>query len=953
MMGTRLPALGWTLLAVVGWAAPTNPSAYARQMVGTAHPTALVQDELKVRLTWGHTLQETTRFYIELAGKEVKAVGIAGIGLEPGDQLRDAVCETHSGKGDVDGVEFTLQYAPMEVKPVEKVQRIWADLIVQNDADTVQRLKQDPAYRPDPRVLTIQMDRAGTKGFSVTVDQLLQTKAFWVPSLDVYLAAGDAAPSFAEHQGQLVEYRGRRILDQVRGEPEATYEQYTSRWEDMGSPTYKHPIQPAPGHIVGLTWDSALYKFGIDRGAGVWNDYGNIDRFRFWYDFGDLSKGLQYFWKGQRLQDGLPIVTTTIVQSGVHYDVEQFAYPRNGPPEERRGDIPMVLLQKVTMTRPERTDRSASLKLHHRREYGASDFSVVAWRQEGKALLFEESNSRRVLFAVEGSGLTVASCVTREDAPPPQKNKHWKDCAVVLTFALAPTESKELIIKLPSPAVELRDRGALLKLDYGSSRETALRFWTDWIQRGAQFRVPEKVVNDLFRANLWHALRLPRRHGGSEDGVRIDLPYSNFAYDQRGTPWPVNQAVYVDYMIYGLRGYRDVAAEELLTMYRGNQEPSGHVKGLANWGVYTPSMIYAVAQDYLLSGDQGTFERLLPYTLKALDWCLNQVRTASGSEGLVRSPLNDLTGDGVWSFTQAYLYAAFNTLGKALEQAGHPRARECLEAAQSFRQSVERGFGAATMRSPLVPLRDHTWTPYVPCEATKPGRRFEQWYPTDVDTGATHLLRLKALPAQGVLADSLLNDHEDNLYLHGWGMANEPVYNPQATAYLLRDDPKAAIRAFYSYLACAFSHSALEPVEHRWTWGQYFGPPSTDGAWFELYRNMLIRELDDGSLLLLQATPRKWLADGQQIVVERAPTYYGEVSLTVDSHAASGSLTATIEMPKRTPMKRLIVRFRHPESKPMQSVTVNGQSWTGFDVQKEWVAIEKPTEQRYVVVTRY
>jgi hypothetical protein len=184
-------------------------------------------------------------------------------------------------------------------------------------------------------------------------------------------------------------------------------------------------------------------------------------------------------------------------------------------------------------------------------------------------------------------------------------------------------------------------------------------------------------------------------------------------------------------------------------------------------------------------------------------------------------------------------------------------------------------------------------------------------------------------------------------------MANEPVYNPQATAYLLRDDPVAAIRAFYSYMACAFSHSALEPVEHRWTWGQYFGPPSTDGAWFELYRNMLIHELDDGSLLLLEATPRKWLADGQQIVVERAPTYFAELAMTVESHAAAGSLTTTIEMPKRGPLKRLIVRFRHPEAKPMQSVTVNGQDWTGFDAQKEWVVIDKPTEQRYVVRVQY
>lgn len=32
--------------------------------------------------------------------------------------------------------------------------------------------------------------------------------------------------------------------------------------------------------------------------------------------------------------------------------------------------------------------------------------------------------------------------------------------------------------------------------------------------------------------------------------MKVDLPYSNFAYDQTGTPWPINQAVYVDYMLF-------------------------------------------------------------------------------------------------------------------------------------------------------------------------------------------------------------------------------------------------------------------------------------------------------------------------------------------------------------------------------------------------------------------
>ena len=111
---------------------------------------------------------------------------------------------------------------------------------------------------------------------------------------------------------------------------------------------------------------------------------------------------------------------------------------------------------------------------------------------------------------------------------------------------------------------------------------------------------------------------MPRRPGGSGPDVKIDLPYSNFAYDQTGTPWPVNQAVYVAYLLSDLRGYPELSREELLAMYRNNQEPNGHVGGFANWGVYTPGMIYTVAQHYLLSRDRASFERfcLIPIAIQ-------------------------------------------------------------------------------------------------------------------------------------------------------------------------------------------------------------------------------------------------------------------------------------------------------------------------------------------------
>jgi hypothetical protein len=116
---------------------------------------------------------------------------------------------------------------------------------------------------------------------------------------------------------------------------------------------------------------------------------------------------------------------------------------------------------------------------------------------------------------------------------------------------------------------------------------------------------------------------------------------------------------------------------------------------------------------------------------------------------------------------------------------------------------------------------------------------------------------------------------------------------------------------------------------------------------------MLIHELDDDTLLLLQGTPRKWLEDGKRIEVERAPTYYGELSMSVESKAGSSQLSAQIKMPNRRSPKQLVVRFRHPQDKPMQSVIVNGRKWDNFNAQKEWVVIPKPVQERYSIIARY
>ena len=929
--------------------APANVHALAIAVfvIGVLAPFCLraqARQELKIQISIGDKAAARTRFYVRL-------VPSGGVDCSSRD-----VWEGSAGAGDVEARSYTLTYPDAEIKPIQDMQVIWAYLLAHSDADTVERLMQDPAARPDARKIAIELNSDGTRGFSLTIDQLLHQKTFWIPSLDVFLSIGDSPVGFADAQHQLSEYAGDRILEQVDRAPEASYSEFKAKWEDMGNPSYVHPAQEGPGQIVGLTWGSAIHKFGIDRGAGVWSDYGNPDRFRFWFEFGNLAEGIVPYWKSQSLDNGLPVVTTVFERGEVRYQVEQFAYPLHGPPPARQGDVDMVLIERVRLTDLSGKARVVPITMVHERALPSGDDPEISATRLNGWLLLETAASHETLLAIEPRGADAhwvgVKGPGQELRGAAEASQQTTRLDITLGIALPASGTREFTIELPSPAVSSDQRDALTRLDYDAARARTVKFWSDYLARGAQFQVPEEAVNDLFRANLWHALMLPRRHA---DG-RIDLPYSNFAYSQTGTPWPINQAVYVDYMLYGLRGYAGILTEEIQAIYRNNQQPDGHLGGNADWFAYTPGMLYAVAENYLLSGDRASFEQLLPATLKALDWCIGQIRAAAAAgptAGLVPGKLNDLTGEGYWAFNQAYLYAGIDAVGKALERDRNPRAAECLKISQQYRQAIERAMSIASVRSPLVELRDHTWTPYVPSDASNPGRDYRQWYPADVDTGAVHLLRLQALPAQGELADALLNDHEDNLYLHGWGLANEPVYNQQATAYLLRDNPKAVIRAFYSMMAGGFSQSVFEPVEHRWRWGQYFGPPSTDGAWFELYRNMLLREKDSHTLILGQATPRAWLQNGKEISVRNAPTWFGPLTFTVRSRAASGSIDASFQLSTALRGTTVLLRLRHPDARPIRSVTVNGSEWRDFDVRQEWIRIPDVGRQSYSIVASY
>jgi hypothetical protein len=110
-------------------------------------------------------------------------------------------------------------------------------------------------------------------------------------------------------------------------------------------------------------------------------------------------------------------------------------------------------------------------------------------------------------------------------------------------------------------------------------------------------------------------------------------------------------------------------------------------------------------------------------------------------------------------------------------------------------------------------------------------------------------------------------------------------------------------------------------------------PPNSaaNASFFQQLRGLLVQDWDlddDGraeTLRLLYATPRHWLRDGARVIVERALTDFGEVSVTAHSELSAGRVRATVDLPARQAPAKALLRLRLPDGCAITAARANGR----------------------------
>jgi hypothetical protein len=390
-------------------------------------------------------------------------------------------------------------------------------------------------------------------------------------------------------------------------------------------------------------------------------------------------------------------------------------------------------------------------------------------------------------------------------------------------------------------------------------------------------------------------------------------------------------------------------------------------------------VLWGMAEHYWFTGDKEWLKQAAPKLIKGCDWITQERSRTKTIEctglraiefGLMPpGSLEDIGDWRTWMSNNDFNYWGMKNVARALLDIGHADGQRLLDEAASYREDIRRAFFEAMVRSPVVALRDGTYVPSIPSEVHRRGRSFG-WI-TETLEGSIYLIRTGVIGPDEPVAKWIMQDYEDNRYLsdsygyqipffeRDWfslgGFSQQPNLLCSPTPYLQRDEIKHYLRAYFNAFAAGYFPERGMITEHPLpNLGDYAGDhfKSSDEALSTSWVRWMFIFDEDSDLYLGKAIPRYWLTDGQTIKIEKAQTHFGEMSLSLTSHSASGSIEMTIEPPTRSLPGATYARFRHPDGKSMNRVTVNGETWAEFDPEKEWVILPA-LKQKTVVVAYY
>jgi len=541
------------------------------------------------------------------------------------------------------------------------------------------------------------------------------------------------------------------------------------------------------------------------------------------------------------------------------------------------------------------------------------------------------------------------------------------------------------------PGLSEGERRQLAALDYGAERGRVVAYWRQVTADAVPFRVPEPRFNS-FAQGLLARIRLSVTKDPKSglymvpaasyryQGHANESAFQCHLLDVLGHHQLAAKYLHTHVALQGSKPFAGSYTGDQKGVYHGMRvdEEYDYSVGAPPYNLNHGTVLWILAEHYFYTRDRVWLEGVAASMKRAADWIIEQRQLTKKSlpsgercpeYGLLPAGhLEDNDDWGHWFAVNAYASAGLTAMSEALAEIGDREAARYAGEARAYREDLRAAVLRAIEDAPVVRLRDNTWVSWAPPRAHQRIRMFGP-----LRTGYYSRYGIKEMPTfrlsatrellygplilfeTGIfdprerLAEWVLDDWEDNatmseplgLHVHGWvdeeywfsrgGMVFQPNLQNPVRTYLRRGEIKAAIRSLYNnFVSCYYPSVNVFTEEYR-QWVHPSGPffkVADEAKFVHRLRDLLLTEFE-GDLLLAPGTPERWLEAGREIVVSRAPTYFGPVSYRL--RAEQKRVTVEVTLPDRAGYRDAWLYVRLPGGSAPGEVTVDGKLWEDVD----------------------
>ena len=506
-----------------------------------------------------------------------------------------------------------------------------------------------------------------------------------------------------------------------------------------------------------------------------------------------------------------------------------------------------------------------------------------------------------------------------------------------MAVLLRPGETATFEFFLPHRAIPRERAFRLRELDFASRLEECREFWRQKLALGGRIEVPEKRINDQVKAGRLHLDLIV--YGLEPEGT---LAPTIGLYPAFGTEsGPI-------ILFFESLGWHDVARRSL-HFFLEKQHEDGFMQNYGSVVIETGCVLWLLGEHYRYTRDDEWVAQIAPRVLRSCEYIINGLQMNRREElrgrgfGMLAGPIGDDMDSGRYYVNNGYAYVGLSRAAEMLAHCEPEQSERLANEARALRGDIRTALIEALAEGPVVPLGDGSWCPSAAAWPGYPGplclfAEGGDWYShmafpyRDSVHGPMRLIFQEVIAPDEEMVAFLLNYHSELMFTRHVAFS-QPYFSRHDFVHLKRGEVKPFLKTYYNALAAMADRQTYTFCEHP---DAVYKPHKTqEEAWFLMQTRWMLYMEDGETLKLLPGVPRAWLEDGKRIVLDEVSSYFGPLSLHVESRLGKGRIEARVACPSDRRPKRVAIRLPHPQGR--KAASVEGGT---YDPHRETVMID-------------